>query len=442
MNPRLSVAILVLAGLLAGCKEKEVILQGTRLDTRADLGTDGTAAVPAAAPAARDVPLHLPAAVANAEWTHRGGSAQHRSAPLVLSPSPVPLWSVSIGKGEDHRHRITADPVVAGGRIFTLDSRARVAATSTAGAPLWSVDLTPSSDSADDASGGGLAFGAGKLFATSAFGELVAFDPASGKVLWRQRFDAPVTGAPTVEGNVVYVIADDASGWAIDTTTGKVRWQIPAVPARATMTGGSSPSVEGRMALYPFGSGQLVGVLKAGGTPMWTAVLGGTRLGKAYALVTDIAGDPVISGNTAYVGTTAGTIVAVDITTGEELWTADVGAMSPIWMAGGSLFSVSDDSRLVRVGARDGSVIWSADLPYYEKTKPKRRRNVTPHFGPVLAGGRLLLASGDGLIRFFDPVNGTALGSAKIGGAAAVDPVVAGGTLYIVTEDGKLRAFR
>ena len=92
-----------------------------------------------------------------------------------------------IGTGNTRGHRLTAQPVVVGGRVFTLDSQARVSAFSTAGAPLWSADLTPLADRAEDASGGGLAYADGRLYATLGFGELIALDPATGGRLWNQR---------------------------------------------------------------------------------------------------------------------------------------------------------------------------------------------------------------------------------------------------------------
>ena len=67
---------------------------------------------------------------------------------------------------------------------------------------------------------------------------------------------------------------------------------------------------------------------------------------------------------------------------------------------------------------------------------------VVAHFGPVLAGGRLIVASSDGLIRAFDPASGALAGSVELPGGAASAPAVAGGVLYVVTKDGKLRAFR
>ncbi|MBC7142188.1 MAG: PQQ-binding-like beta-propeller repeat protein, partial [Rhodobacteraceae bacterium] len=59
-----------------------------------------------------------------------------------------------------------------------------------------------------------------------------------------------------------------------------------------------------------------------------------------------------------------------------------------------------------------------------------------------LAGGRLVVASSDGLIRSFDPTSGALLSSVELPNGAASAPAIAGGVLYVVTKDGKLRAFR
>ena len=49
----------------------------------------------------------------------------------------------------------------------------------------------------------------------------------------------------------------------------------------------------------------------------------------------------------------------------------------------------------------------------------KKRKAIVPLFGPVLAGGRLAVAGGDGELRFFDPVDGTLVGGVDVPGGAA-----------------------
>ena len=420
--------------VLSGCVDKEEILPGERLDLRAPL--DGTAGV--AAPANLSQPISLPGAVANADWPRRGGPVTH----VALAAAPTALWVAPIGQAAGRKQAISAEPVIADGRIFTLDAAATVVATATNGTQLWVRDLTPAGDSAAEASGGGLALDGGRLYVTSGFGAVTALDAASGATLWTQSFDAPVTAAPTVSGGMVYVVAANSTAMAIDADTGKIAWQVQGTPSALGMFGGAGPVVTDRLAILPFPSGELRGVLKSSGLQIWLANIGGKRLGRAYAGSSDIVGDPVLVGGTLFVGNQSGHMAALDAGTGERLWDAGEGTYGGALPVGGSLFLVSDASELVRLDQATGAAIWAVPLPEFTTDKVKKLKDVTPHYGPLLAGGRVLLASGDGLVRFFDPASGALTGTLEIGSGAAADPVVAGGVLYIVTSDGKLRAFR
>lgn len=432
-------ATVVCALALSGCAAREEILSGERLDLRAPLdGTAGTLAPANLAPANLSQPISLPAAVANADWPRRGGSVTHSA----LAAAPVPLWAVPIGEGTGRKQAISAEPVVADGRIFTLDAAATVAATGSNGTRLWSRDLTPPGDSAGEASGGGLALDGARLYVTSGFGAVTALDAGSGTTLWTQSLDAPVTAAPTVSGGLVYVVAANSTAMAIDADTGKIVWQLQGTPGSSGMFGGAGPLLTDRLAILPFPSGELRGVLKETGLQVWLANIGGKRPGRAYTGNSDIVGDPVLVGGTLFAGNQSGHMAALDAGSGERLWDAGEGTYGGALPVGGSLFLVSDASELVRLDAGTGATIWAVPLPEFTTDKAKRLKAVTPHYGPLLAGGRVLLASGDGLVRFFDPASGSLTGTMVIGGAAASDPVVAGAVLYVVTTDGKLRAFR
>ncbi|MCU9846621.1 PQQ-like beta-propeller repeat protein [Defluviimonas sp. WL0024] len=426
--------------LVSACTDPEVILEGERQDVRAAaIGADAAQLAPAAAVAA---PISLPAMQRNAEWTHRGGATTHRIGHVALSASPAPFWSARVGEGDGRRNRITADPIVAAGRIFTLDSRATVTATGTNGATLWQADLTPPSERSGDASGGGLAYGEGRVFATSGYGELLALDPASGAVVWRQRFDAAVGGAPAVSDGRVYVVARDASAWAVRASDGKVEWVLPGTPSNAGVLGAAAPAVDARQAIFPFTSGQMVAAAKDSGVGLWSANVAGQRRGRAYASFADLTGDPVIADGVVYAGTSAGRLAAVNADTGLTLWSARDGATSPVAVAGGAVFFVNDEDQLMRLDAATGAEVWRVDMPYFTKDRDKRRRDIVAHYGPVLAGGRLVVASSDGLIRSFDPASGALVRTVELPGGAASAPAVAGGVLYVVSKSGTLQAFR
>lgn len=434
------IAPLTAGALLASCDDGEVLLVGPREPLRP--GEETLVEATALAAANRAVPLALPAPQVNASWTHKGGSVRHSVPHPALGRTLTPVWAVDIGAGADKGHRVTADPVVAAGRVFTLDSRARVTAVTTSGAVAWVSDLTPPADRSGDASGGGLAWDAGTLYVASAFGTLTALDAATGRVRWEQDLDAAATGAPTVENGVVYVASRNAIGWAIDANDGRILWQVLGAPSASGIAGAPAPALSESLAIFPFGSGQMLAVSKSGGGQVWAASVAGLRPGRAFSRVSDLTGDPVISGTTVYAGNHSGRTAAFELVTGTEKWSADHGAMSPVWAGGNSVFLISDENRIVRLDAATGDTVWSVDLPFFTRQRLARRKGTFAHYGPVLAGGRLVVASDDALIRQFDPADGRLIGTVELPGGAASNPVVAGGTLYVVTKTGRLIAFR
>ena len=110
--------------------------------------------------------------------------------------------------------------------------------------------------------------------------------------------------------------------------------------------------------------------------------------------------------------------------------------------AGNSVFLVNDQAQLLRLDASTGGRVWAQKLPYFTKQIVRKQSRVWNHYGPVLAGNRLYLASSDGYLRVFDPASGALVGTAEIPGGAAAAPAVAGQTLYVVTHDGQLIAYR
>ncbi|MFV1876715.1 PQQ-binding-like beta-propeller repeat protein [Nioella sp.] len=430
-----------LLAMLAACAEREVILEGDRFGTRTPLdqafpGIEAPDVAEDTAP-----PISLAEPVTLDSWPMRSLTTRNVVPHLSLSAAPVELWASDIGQGNTRRARITADPVMADGRIFTLNSDAQLTATGTDGSTLWTADLTAGYERGGGVSGGGLAVVGSVVYATTGYGELIALQPANGEVIWRQRLGAGIT-APTVTDNSVYVVSRDSQAWSLNPENGRIRWQLPAGPATAVLSGGASPALTDRLVIFPFGSGELVATLRLSGVRVWGTTVAGARRGVAYNDLNDITGDPVIVGNTLYAGNQSGRVVAMEASSGERLWTAQDGAYSPVLPAGDSIFFVSDRNELIRLDAETGTRIWGTELPLYVNERERRRQAVFTHYGPILAGGRLVVASGDGNIRFFDPESGAELSRVEIRGGAAAHPIVVGGTLYVVSGAGRLHAFR
>lgn len=417
--------------LLAACGEEDVILPGERFDLReTSVFVNQT----------REI--RLPAASANADWTHRNGGPDHRIAHPALGGELTQVFVIDIGEGDSRRARITADPVIAGGVIYTLDARTTVTAVATTGQVLWTRDVKRGRDNAADASGGGVTVGGGTVYVTTGFGEITALDAATGAVRWVQDLDAPAVAPATLRGDLVYVVARDSTAWALEARNGRVSWQVRGTPSTANFDRGAAPAANEDLAIFPFPSGEVVATFPEGGLRRWSTVISGDRLGRVASQINDIGGDPVIDGQRVYVGNFGGRVVALDIVDGTRLWTAPEGALGPVWPAGDALFLINDVNQLVRLDALSGQPVWRISLPNFQEGRTARQSSVVGHYGPILAGGRLIVSSSDGLVRQFDPTSGALVGTVEIAGGAASSPIVAGETLYVVSKSGQLHAFR
>lgn len=419
---------------LVACEQNDVILAGDREGIRPE---DPTLAPEASTPDQ----LRLAAATRNANWLQGHGTPATRTDHPAFGTALRALWSAPIGQGDKRKFRITADPVVANGRIFTLDSDAQVTATSTAGETLWTHDLAPLRDVGGQGSGGGLAYGDGRLYVTSGYGSVTAIDPASGAEIWSQKLQASGSGSPTYGGGLLYLVAGDKTAWALEADTGRIRWQLDGLESVNNVHGGPAPALTDQFVIFGYGSGDLQGAFRKGGLSMWNATIAGTRDGFAINRVSDITGDPVVVGNTVYAANHSGRLVALNAGSGKRQWTVRDAALQPVWVTGGAVFFVSDRNELKRVNASDGAEVWSVELPGYTTQRPKRRERIHGNYGPVLAGGRLYVAGGDGVLRAFDPASGQMVTSAEIPGGATTNPVVANGVMYIVTKKGQLQAY-
>lgn len=441
VTPRSMVlALFGAATLLTACTDPELILPSAREDIRSVLQSEDGSADTFAGNFSRAI--SLPAARVNADWTQTTGTAATRISHPALGSNLTLAWAANIGTGDSRKYRITADPVVAAGRIFTLDAQSIVTATSTSGATLWQADLRPKRDQAGDATGGGLVVAGDTVYISIGYGVLAALDAATGAVRWTQQLDASGSGTPTVSGDLVYVTAGDNTGWAINRRDGTVEWQIGASDDTNNILGAPAPALTDDLAIFAFGSGEVQAVFRRGGLSRWDASVLGKRPGRAFSNVSDVTAAPVVLGNRVYLGNQSGRIVALDVDSGMRIWSAREGATGPVWPAGDSIFAVSDLNELLRLDAADGSKIWGAELPNFTDRKPKKQGRVVPHHGPIVAGGRVIIASGDGVLRSFDPKNGALVGSVEIPGGATTAPVVAGQTLYVVTAKGQLLAYR
>ncbi len=383
-------------------------------------------------------PVALPAAARNADWTQAGGNPAHVVGNISVGSSKV-VWSKSIGEGGGYRAKITATPVIASGRIFTMDSDGVVSSFDAAtGDSQWNT-VTQAEDDRSTNVGGGLALAGKRVFATTGRGNMLALDMATGTIIWRSSLGAPARSAPTIVEGHAFVATLDGRVVALNTDSGSRLWNYQASATATSVLGEPAPAYADGTLICGFGSGDLVALRADSGTMVWSDSLGAARGRNSLLDLSAIRALPLIADNVVYAVGMGGLMLALDLRSGRRLWERDIGSLNTPWLAGDWLFVVTLGQTLVCLNRADGHVRWSSQLPRYED--PDKQADPIFWTGPFLGGDYMYLAGSTAKMIAVNPANGEILGEQELPDKIAVAPIGAMGRMFIVTEDGLLSAF-
>jgi len=404
----------------------------------------------------KTVPVQLPPPYKNADWPEPGGYASNAMYHLE-APGPLRvLWQQDAGKGSDKSSRLTAAPVIADGRVFVLDSAAHVYAFDAgSGNPLWDKGLAPvgkdeswlfglfgSNGQMDPTKGygGGVCYDDGKLFATSGFGEVVAFDARTGKKLWSADLGVPIVNAPTANGGRVFVSSHDNHFVALAESDGRKLWDHQGITEAAGILESTSAAVAGEYVMAPYSSGEIYALRVTNGRPAWNDMLTHSGVATALSELDDIAGRPVVDRDEVYAISHSGVLAAININTGDRLWSRDIGGIQTPWAAGDYVYVLTTDEQLICLTRKEGKVKWIHQLQRWDD--PEGKHGAITWSGPVLVSDRLVVVSSTGVAAAVSPYTGELLAKMEIPAGTYIAPVVANGTLYLYTSEAQLVALR
>lgn len=387
------------------------------------------------------VDVVLPEPQVNAEWTQPAGNAAGNLGHLALSDNPQRVWSAKIGRGSDATRRLNGTPVVADNRLVVMDTEGQISAfDATSGKLLWRKTIELEGEGSRPAFGGGVSLMGGRVFATTGFGVVAAFDAATGTQAWRVRLPTPLRAAPSVDAGRVFVTSQDGQLTALNADTGEQLWQANATVEPAAILGPGSPAIALDTVVAGFASGELFALRVENGRTAWQDQLSRTGRTTALGALSGIAASPVVDRGRVFAIGHGGRMVALELATGTRVWEREFAGVNAPWPVGDWVFAVTVEAELVALTRAEGKIRWVSNLGHWKD--PEDKKGQIEWFGPVLAGNRLFLVSSRGKMAIVSPQTGEILATRNLSEAAYLPPVVANGMLYILTDDGTVTAYR
>jgi outer membrane protein assembly factor BamB len=280
------------------------------------------------------------------------GGPKPAELPPLTNPQAVRLlWSHSLGGAEQYvfSPAFSGDGVYAAARDGTV---ARVDASS--GQLRWRV-ATGRRISA------GVGAGAGLVVVATEEGEVLALEAKNGMPRWTARVSSEVLAAPKVGEGLVLVRSADSRVFAFGALDGKRRWVYQRAAASLSVRSPAGATIHEDTAYIGFSAGRLVALALSNGGARWESAVALPRGATELERVTDIVGDPAVQGREVCAAAFQGRVACYDLRTGSQIWARELSSLTGVALDARYAY-VSDERGAVHAFDRtSGRSVWKQD---------------------------------------------------------------------------------
>ena len=335
------------------------------------------------------------------------------------------VWSASLG-GKDRALRLALAPAVDGERLYAAGSDGDVQAFEPAsGRSLWRTRTKLALSAGPGAAAGLVVLGASD-------GQVVALEAATGAIRWRVRLSGEVLAAPAVTGQAVVVRSVDGHVRGLAPGDGHELWNNEQSVPRLTLRGTARPLVVGDTVICGFDNGKVAAYGLASGDIVWETAVSPPRGRTELERLVDIDGALQVSGRDVFVAGFQGRVAMLALDSGQIWWSREASSYRGLALDGETLYVALADGTAQALRRRDGTPLWQQDR--------LARRGLT---APVIDGEAIVVADFQGYVHWLDRASGALVG--RIGtskGRVTNAPLAANGFVYVQTDAGSLYALR
>lgn len=335
------------------------------------------------------------------------------------------MWSDSVGAKKDIPLRLMQGVSIADDRVYAAGHEGTVAAFDIQkGKLVWRRKTrAPLS--------GGTAASSQMVLVGSSDGRLFAFNAVDGSDLWTVRLNGQVLAPATISPRVVAVRTVDGKLHALSPDDGHELWVQQQQVPRLSLRGTARPLVNGDLVLSGFDNGKVMAVNAGDGSVQWETTVTPPHGRTELERLDDIDSQVSVSGHDVYAVGFQGRIVMLALETGQVWWSHDSSSFSGFAFDDDALYVTEADSQIVKRKARSGTEVW--------------RQNVLLNRGvsaPAIVENSLVVGDYQGYVHFFDKDSG-ALAARVSSGSVRIStaPVVSGNVVVVVNDRGQISAW-
>ena len=423
--------------LLISCSDKSVIISENRQKVFLDIGE-----MKITEDAATET-FDLGAEISNKGFTHFGYNSSH-SGDHLLGPKNklVKIWSKDIGKGTNKNNLIMPNLIAQDTVIYVMDTRSRIMALNLIdGSTIWENHLGDKNNSYS-ASPGGLALIDDILYVQLGGLEVISLNALTGSELWKETFDFPIISGPVANSDGVFVTLIDGTLIHLESRNGEFIWQNKVENEIQEVMGTGALALNNNVVVAPRLGGDFTVLDIFDGSFLLEDNLALLSPKSAIEQISSINAHPSIVENNIYAVAQNGRFISYNLLNGSLNWELEISSSQMPWVAGDSLFIISDDANLICIRRQDGAIRWITKLPYLVEENLLRFQKFIVHFGPIIASEKVYIVSSDNRLRILDAKNGSLIDEKKFSNSFSTPPIIINSTLFLINDDAKLYAFK
>ena len=344
---------------------------------------------------------------------------------LNTKASLAKQWTVSLGKSQKNTAYLRLKPLLSGNRIYVAGLSGQFdAINAKSGKVIWAHKTAYGFVS-------GPTLGSGMLFLATTKAQIVAFRQSDGKEVWRQKLSGEALASPIIVNNQVIAKTIDGNLYSFNVQNGKKSWYLEHGSPSLVLKASSSPVLlNSQTALVGYSDGKLDAVNIDSGHIVWQrSIVYATGSSDVERLV-DIDADPIILGNTVFLGSYQGSVGAISLADGQFIWRKPASIYNNMTLTNGALYYADSNDVLWSRASGDGHVNW--------KQPALKARKLTE---PVVAGRWLFVGDKTGLLHVVDTESGELIARESVRAGMYVAPLVSGGRIYVLTTSNELSCY-
>ena len=294
-------------------------------------------------------------------------------------PSVPPLWEGSVGADTNYMNEFSArdafddilgltyplgvSPVGATGLVPAFENDAIYAASAAGkiirfdpvtGDEVWSTDTK-------NRLSGGVGVGEGLILVATFKGKILAYD-VNGNQLWEATVTSEVLSPPKIYDGVVVVRTGEGRIFGLDAVDGKRKWIYQDSIPSLTVRNFAGVLVKGGGVFVGFPGGKLVAIKIDDGKIAWEAAVSKPKGVTELERITDVTSLPVADDRQICAVAYKGRLSCFEVMTGNPIWMREVSSSAGLTMDNKYVYVSEDDGAVVAYDKNNGTVIWKKKI--------------------------------------------------------------------------------